>query len=176
MDPCYEQLRGRLRRRENLSCSSENHLLAKFELLLLPDRFIASGDGQLEVQCQLICRRVLYDCRGNSGAVCLRFLVFLWSYSGSAAQNTILQKIGTFRGDRQLRYLQYVILLVFVVLLPLFPVDILGQGACLLQVDLSFWHVAGRNLCRIQPHVVIPAACGSVGHALPAGSARAFAR
>lgn len=40
-----------------------------------------------------------------------------------------MKKIHTFRGDRLLRRLKYVILLVFVILLPLFLVDILGQGA-----------------------------------------------
>lgn len=37
-------------------------------------------------------------------------------------------KVGSFRGDRLLRYMKYVILLVFVILLPLFVVDIIGQG------------------------------------------------
>lgn len=39
------------------------------------------------------------------------------------------QKIGIFRGDKLLRKLKYVILLVFVILLPMFAVDIMGQGA-----------------------------------------------
>lgn len=39
------------------------------------------------------------------------------------------EKIGTFRGDRLLRKLKYVILIVFVILLPMFLVDVLGQGA-----------------------------------------------
>lgn len=39
------------------------------------------------------------------------------------------EKIGTFRGDRILRKLKYVILIVFVILLPMFLVDVLGQGA-----------------------------------------------
>ncbi len=39
------------------------------------------------------------------------------------------KKIRTFRADRLLRKLKYVILLVFVILLPMFVVDILGQGA-----------------------------------------------
>lgn len=39
------------------------------------------------------------------------------------------KKIKTFRGDKLLRKLKYVILLVFVILLPMFAVDILGQGA-----------------------------------------------
>ena len=39
------------------------------------------------------------------------------------------RKIGTFKGDRLLRKLKYVILIVFVILLPLCLVDIMGQGA-----------------------------------------------
>lgn len=38
------------------------------------------------------------------------------------------KKIKTFPGDKALRYAKYVILLVFVILLPMFAVDILGQG------------------------------------------------
>ena len=38
------------------------------------------------------------------------------------------KKIGAFRGDKLLRKLKYVILAVFVILLPMFVVDILGQG------------------------------------------------
>lgn len=39
------------------------------------------------------------------------------------------KKLKTFRGDKALRLLKYVILVVFVILLPMFMVDILGQGA-----------------------------------------------
>lgn len=39
------------------------------------------------------------------------------------------KKIKTFRGDKLLRKLKYLILLVFVILLPMFLVDVLGQGA-----------------------------------------------
>lgn len=39
------------------------------------------------------------------------------------------RKIKTFRGDKLLRKLKYVILLVFVILMPLFLVDLMGQGA-----------------------------------------------
>lgn len=39
------------------------------------------------------------------------------------------KKISTFRGDRLLRKLKYVIFLIFVILLPMFVVDIMGQGA-----------------------------------------------
>ena len=39
------------------------------------------------------------------------------------------KKIRTFRGDKLLRKLKYIIFLVFVILLPMFVVDIMGQGA-----------------------------------------------
>lgn len=39
------------------------------------------------------------------------------------------KKLKTFKGDKLLRKLKYVILAVFVILLPLFAVDVLGQGA-----------------------------------------------
>ena len=39
------------------------------------------------------------------------------------------KKIRTFKGDKLLRKLKYVIFLVFVILLPLFLTDIMGQGA-----------------------------------------------
>lgn len=39
------------------------------------------------------------------------------------------KKIETFRGDKALRKLKYIILAVFVLILPLFVVDILGQGS-----------------------------------------------
>lgn len=39
------------------------------------------------------------------------------------------KKIKTFRGDKLLRKLKYIILLIFVILLPMFLVDIMGQGA-----------------------------------------------
>jgi len=40
-----------------------------------------------------------------------------------------LKKIKTFRGGKPLRKLKYVILLFFVILLPMFLVDVMGQGA-----------------------------------------------
>ena len=39
------------------------------------------------------------------------------------------KKLRTFRGDKLLRRLKYVILVVFVILLPMFLVDVMGQGA-----------------------------------------------
>jgi len=40
-----------------------------------------------------------------------------------------IKKIGSFPGDKLLRKMKYVILVVFVILLPMFLVDMLGQGA-----------------------------------------------
>lgn len=39
------------------------------------------------------------------------------------------KKIGTFKGDKLLRKLKYLILVMFVILLPMFLVDVMGQGA-----------------------------------------------
>ena len=39
-----------------------------------------------------------------------------------------VKKISTFRGEKQLRFLKYVILLVFVLILPMFVVDVIGDG------------------------------------------------
>lgn len=39
------------------------------------------------------------------------------------------KKIKTFKADKVLRYLKYAILLIFVILLPMFLVDIIGQGS-----------------------------------------------
>lgn len=41
----------------------------------------------------------------------------------------LFKKIGSFRGDSLLRKFKYVVLAVFVILLPMFIVDIMGQGA-----------------------------------------------
>lgn len=37
-------------------------------------------------------------------------------------------KINTFRGDKQLRWLKYIILVLFVILMPMFITDMIGQG------------------------------------------------
>ena len=71
-------------------------------------------------------------------------------------------KIRTFKGDRQLRWLKYGILLVFVILLPLYITDMIGQGYpwfCKLicpvgTLAVSYTHLraheTGRNLvCRL---------------------------
>ena len=40
-----------------------------------------------------------------------------------------IKKIETFKFDKNLRKLKYIILIVFVIILPLFLVDLLGQGS-----------------------------------------------
>jgi polyferredoxin len=67
------------------------------------------------------------------GALCGRF-VCGWLCPIGLVQDLLHKipfpkKIKTFRGDKLLRHLKYVILLVFVVLLPLFAVDIIGNGS-----------------------------------------------
>lgn len=66
------------------------------------------------------------------GALCGRF-VCGWLCPFGLVQELLHKipfpkKIHAFRADKPLRYLKYIILLVFVVLLPLFAVDIIGQG------------------------------------------------
>ena len=66
------------------------------------------------------------------GALCGRF-VCGWLCPFGLFQDLLHKipfpkKIRTFRGDRLLRKLKYVIFAVFVILLPLFLVDIIGQG------------------------------------------------
>lgn len=67
------------------------------------------------------------------GALCGRF-VCGWLCPFGLFQDLLhkipfVKKIKTFHGDRILRYLKYVILLVFVILMPLFVVDVVGQGS-----------------------------------------------
>lgn len=67
------------------------------------------------------------------GALCGRF-VCGWLCPFGLVQDLLHKipfpkKIRTFRGDRVLRYLKYAVLVVLVILLPLFAVDIIGQGS-----------------------------------------------
>lgn len=67
------------------------------------------------------------------GALCGRFICG-WLCPFGLFQDLLhkipfFKKIKTFRGDKALRLLKYAILVVFVILLPLFAVDITGQGS-----------------------------------------------
>ncbi len=66
------------------------------------------------------------------GAICGRF-VCGWLCPFGWIQDLLhkipfVRKFKTFRLDRPLRFLKYVILLLFVIILPMFVVDIIGQG------------------------------------------------
>ena len=61
------------------------------------------------------------------------------------------KKIRTFKGDKLLRKLKYVIFAVFVILLPMFLVDIMGQGS----PYLSAWSI----LFRFQQSIVFQISC-----------------
>lgn len=66
------------------------------------------------------------------GAICGRFICG-WLCPFGFIQDLLykipfVKKIKSFKGDRILRFLKYVILAVFVILLPMFVVDIIGQG------------------------------------------------
>lgn len=67
------------------------------------------------------------------GALCGRFICG-WLCPFGFVQDLLhkipfVKKIATFRGDKPLRYLKYAMLVVMVILLPLFAVDIVGNGA-----------------------------------------------
>ena len=55
--------------------------------------------------------------------------VSIWIDSRFATQDSLFKKVETFKFDKHLRKLKYIILLVFSLILPLFLVDILGQGS-----------------------------------------------
>ena len=66
------------------------------------------------------------------GAICGRFICG-WLCPFGFIQDLLykipfVKKVKSFKGDRILRFLKYVILAVFVILLPMFVVDIIGQG------------------------------------------------
>ena len=63
------------------------------------------------------------------GTFCLRMALSFRPDPDLLHKIPFVKKISTFRGDRLLRKLKYVIFLVFVILLPMFVVDMLGQGA-----------------------------------------------
>ena len=74
-----------------------------------------------------------YSCPGATGALLGRlvcgFLCPFGLIQDLLNKIPFPKKIRTFRRDKLLRKLKYVIFLVFVILLPMFVVDIMGQGA-----------------------------------------------
>ena len=68
-------------------------------------------------------------CGSASRQICMRLALSLWLIQDLLHKIPFPKKISTFRGDRLLRKLKYVIFIVFVILMPMFVVDLLGQGA-----------------------------------------------
>ena len=71
----------------------------------------------------------LIFCRGIAWQTGLRISLSIWLIQDLLNKIPFPKKIRTFRGDKLLRKLKYVIFIVFVILLPMFVVDIMGQGA-----------------------------------------------
>ena len=131
MDIFDQLLRRRLCRRKNLHGSAEAYLFSRIELLFLPRCggglsywFSAGSHGELEVQHQPLCGW-FFD--GDGRFVC-GWLCPFGLVQDLCHKIPFFKKINRFPGDRILRYLKYIILLVFVILMPLFVVDIVGQG------------------------------------------------
>ena len=73
-----------------------------------------------------------YSCPGAAGACpigSLQAVVGSWNFKFAYYVIGFLIFVGAILGDKLLRKLKYVIFLVFVILLPLFLTDIMGQGA-----------------------------------------------
>jgi len=101
-----------------------------------PGALLACPIGAL--QAVLSDRRFMFSCYVFGflmivGALCGRFVCgFLCPFGfvqDLLHKIPFPKKIRIVRGDRLLRYLKYALLLVFVILLPLFAVDMIGQGS-----------------------------------------------
>ena len=106
----------------------KHNLCPRPELLFLPGcsgrlsyRLYSGSSRKLEFQNGILCDRIPYFHRCPAWPTGLRFLML--------NKIPFPNKIRTFKGDKLLRRLKYVIFLVFVILLPMFVVDIMGQGA-----------------------------------------------
>jgi len=93
---------------------------------LLPHRFSSSSYRKLEFQICLLCGRISCICRSFDWTVCLCPFGLVQDLLHKIP---FPKKIKTFRGDKLLRKLKYVILAVFVILMPLYLVDIMDQGS-----------------------------------------------
>lgn len=82
----------------------------------------------MEFQDGLLCGGISYLHRSYGGKADLRFSLSFGLIQDLLNKIPFPKKIRTFKGDKLLRKLKYVIFAVFVILLPLFLVDIMGQG------------------------------------------------
>lgn len=96
---------------------------------MLSDRFDPGGSRQLEFQDGLLCHWISDLHRTLIGRLVCGFLCPFGLIQDLLHKIPFPKKIRTFRGDKLLRKLKYVIFAVFVILLPLFLVDVLGQGS-----------------------------------------------
>ena len=90
--------------------------------------FLSGSDRQLEFQNGILYSWISDFYQTLLGRLVCGFLCPFWTDQDLLNKIPFPKKIRTFRGDKLLRKLKYVILLVFVVLMPLFVVDIMGQG------------------------------------------------
>ena len=132
----YKQSCYRLCHRQNLHRQIEKCLCSGPELLFLPRccrrlsyRFSSGCDRELEFQDGLLCGGISYLHWSYGGRLICGFLCPFGLIQDLLNEIPFPKKIRTFKGDKLLRKLKYVIFAVFVILLPLFLVDIMGQGA-----------------------------------------------
>ena len=132
----YKQSCYRLCHRQNLHRQIEKCLCSGPELLSCPGAVGACPIGSLQAVIGSWNFKMAYYVVG--------FLIFIGAMVGRLICGFLCpfgliqdllnkipfpKKIRTFKGDKLLRKLKYVIFAVFVILLPLFLVDIMGQGA-----------------------------------------------
>ena len=132
----YKQSHIRLCDWKDLYRKNEKCLCSGAELLFLPRSKRACPIGSLQAVIGSWNFKMAYYVAG--------FLIFVGALLGRLVCGFLCpfgliqdllnkipfpKKIRTFRGDKLLRKLKYVIFLVFVILLPMFVVDIMGQGA-----------------------------------------------
>lgn len=132
----YKQSHIRLCDWKDLYRKTEKCLCSGAELLFLPGARGACPIGSLQAVIGSWNFKMAYYVAG--------FLIFVGALLGRLVCGFLCpfgliqdllnkipfpKKIRTFRGDKLLRKLKYVIFLVFVILLPMFVVDIMGQGA-----------------------------------------------
>lgn len=108
-------------------------MCSRFELLLMPCRFRSlshrcfSGSGWVfKIQIFLLHHGIYHLTWCNLRSIYMRFPLSLRMVPGSAAQDT-RQKFST-QKLKPLRYLKYLILLVFVILLPMLVTNSIGMG------------------------------------------------
>lgn len=94
----------------------------------MSNRLSSGIGGKLEVRLRILRSRFHDGGRGNMWQVHMWMAVPFGFIQDLLYKIPFVKKVKSFKGDRILRFLKYVILAVFVILLPMFVVDIIGQG------------------------------------------------